>query len=151
MNAQCFTPESLVRFFLARGSLSPDCLWVLLLTPRVQPTAPGRYLLIFLMVCLLEFPFYYAVLRENQKRLLTMVFSVIIFNLSTHPFIYFAVPRLVNHFGGQAYQSLFISELFAVAVESELLLLIQKKSRALCFGCAALANLTSWWVGVYFV
>jgi hypothetical protein len=146
----CQTPATLVQFFFAKASLSPECLWALLVGPRPRSTTLGEYALVYFFTCLIEFPFYWLGLR-NRCGLVKIAWVTLVLNLATHPLIYFLFPLLVFRLHGGSYQSLLASEVFAPVVEAMLLYGITRLNVITVVASSVVANLCSWWIGAYFV
>src|SRR5580704_15150772 len=104
MTAACYTPVALVKLYFASNLLQPDCFWILKTAPRPADVTLEYYLLIFLITCLLEAPFYFWCL--TGRSLGSKISATVLLNLATHPVVYFAFPRLVAMAGGKFHQSL---------------------------------------------
>ena len=144
----CQTPSALARFFLARSTLEPDCLWALLLKPRPAPVSFPEYLGIFALTCAIEAPVYAMALRSRGAR--TTALAIAALNLATHPLVFFAIPRAVSSLGGHNSTSLLVAEIFAPAVEALLLWRIRGGSAWSSLAYALAANLLSWSTAYFF-
>jgi hypothetical protein len=109
------------------------------------------YLLVFLLTCLLESPFYFFLLKSYKPFYRQPLLALFIANLSTHPMVCFGIPALVAHYGGSYGVSNSIGEVFAPTLEALLLWRVWKVPAAQAIAGAIVANVFSWWVGVYLV
>ncbi len=108
--------------------------------------APLRqYVGLFLVTCLLEFPFYRTVLRH--RKLVSQVFIVIVINLATHPLVVLGFPQFFALQGLSKVYSVLAGELFAPLLEFGFLAVVLQIPWKRSLAVAGAANLFSWWFG----
>jgi hypothetical protein len=144
MNPVCYTPWTLGKFFLFAQGLPVDCVGALQSPAYFPATSVQHYLLLLGWTCFLELPFYLLALRSKK-----FVWPLLACNVLTHPCVYFLFPALAGKVGANYGQTLFASELFAIVAEALLLAWVWKVSPSRALVCSVLANLFSWWVGVF--
>lgn len=140
MNPFCYTPGALVGFTLF-GQV--QCYDIFMTTVGVPQVSALLYLKVFILTCLLEFPFYFVCLGRRA------FIATLILNLATHPMVSFGIPYLMR--GEDYYLCLWVGEVFAPALEGFLLGYVWKVKWTRAVSIAILANLVSWWVGVYLI
>lgn len=145
----CFTPIAEVTYWLRPSTLSAACADVLGAPQAIGPCGALRYLGFFLLTCVLEFPIY--VWFSCPGNPWTSRFRRVgLVNLATHPVVFFVAPSFGAAAGYTVAFTLACSEFFAFAVEAMLLKFRYRESWKRSFFASALANLFSWWVGLYF-
>jgi hypothetical protein len=107
------------------------------------------YLIYFIKTCCFECPFYFFVFKKFSLGANLKI--LVLFNMVTHPAVFFLIPRFFNTY----FISAMASEVFAASVEIVLAYLLLKRSYYSngysAFGSFLIfvANLTSWEVGMF--
>ena len=147
----CQLPPAIVGFFLAPSLLSKEC--ALFLNDKSLNGIYGitikNYLILFLLTCLFEAPFYFWVLRHLHfaKRL----FALFLLNIATHPLVVLGFPQFFALSGFSRSYSLTVSELFAPLFEFAILVFVFNISWKKGFLISSLANVFSWGFGGWLV
>lgn len=148
MNPTCLAPISVFSYVFGLN-MPFECAFGLSSLDLAPTIDPGFYVLVFLLTCLLEAPTYFALFVHSKKKLKSMLSAVFSLNLATHPIVVFVIPIWFEYLHKDYGTTLFFSEIFAIAVEAYLLIYIWKISKAKSFFASIIANLFSWWLGVY--
>ncbi len=146
MNIFCYTPPGLAIDLISQSLSSAECREVLGQLSEVPEVSLLIYLKYFFLTCLLESPFYWMAVRSGTRRFLS---AVVLCNLATHPIVCFGIPFLMSLVHGNYGQGLAVGEVFAPVVEALLLIGVWKVPQARAWTLSILANLFSWWVGIY--
>jgi hypothetical protein len=148
MNTQthCVSPPEIIAYFA--GSM--DCIRTLSQIPADDYPRLSEYLPAYGFTVLLEFPFYFWVLRK-KGRFLSAAIATFGVNLATHPAVWYFWPQLFSKHGLNYGILVSFVELLVPIIEAGLLTLYFKTSFIRTYAIAVLANLFSWWVGVYLI
>ncbi len=141
----CLTPFGLALFLAGRAS--EGCSGVLSVLVTSTEATPVMYLQYFLSTFALELPVYSLFLQSKGiKKVLAYTF---VLNLLTHPIIFFAFPFLLEKMSATYGIYLLCAEVFAPLVEGIVLSRLAQISLRKSLAIAVVANLFSWWAGVY--
>ena len=144
MNVFCYTPPGLILdLFSAANS---ECRAVLGQASDLPDVNLLVYLKYFFLTCLLESPFYFVAVKYQFRQFLS---AVILCNLATHPMVCFGIPWIISLVHGTYENGLFVGEIFAPVVEALLLIWVWKVPKTRAWVLSVLANLFSWWAGIY--
>jgi hypothetical protein len=106
------------------------------------------YLALFLITCLLEAPVYWVGLHR-QLSVAKTFWVIVLVNLATHPAVTWLFPRFFLQINSTNRDYLMVSEVSAILVEAFLLMIIFNVSKRRAMVVSFLANLFSWWSGLY--
>ncbi len=155
MSIFCFSPPGLIIDLLMPLNSSIECQEILNLVSEIPEFSFRVYFKYFFYTCLLESSFYFAAVTSSSKSNRPLwqryLSTVILCNLATHPIVCFGIPWLVSLFQGTYRESLSIGESFAPLIEGLLLVYVWRVPRTPAWILSILANLFSWWVGIYLV
>jgi hypothetical protein len=143
----CESPLQIVQYFSGAESLDPLCRLTLMQTTELYDLSFKAYLPLFLLTCLFEAPFYFIFLRGRSFT--SRLSALLLCNLATHPIVCFVIPKLAERFQLTLASELAIAEIFAPAIEALLLWKVWRMRLTTALIAAVLANLFSWWVGIY--
>jgi hypothetical protein len=151
MDPSCYTPPGLIAYLMNLGFMSRDCAQTMASPASFEAVAVGAYLTLFALTCTLETPFYLVALHGSKNSKFKKFLAIVLCNLATHPAVCFLIPYLVSLFHGSYASSLVVGEVFAPLLEGYLLYQIWRVRFARAMTWSIVANLFSWWVGVYFL
>ena len=151
---ECYSPLGIFRELLLTPSLESPCS-IALSTPltELSDVSLGQYLSILMLTIALESCFFFLAFYLNKtpfkKLLLQGTSSTLLCNGISHPFVYFVFPAM-----GVAYQLSYLhvlmgAEIFAPLIEALVLIKIWNLPGRIAWPCLIVANLTSWWIGIY--
>ncbi len=144
----CHTPLGVWNYLFKTQELSLFCLQALSVQlPRPNEIGGVEYLKIFFATIVLEAPFYFFLSKDAS--LLKKTQNLVLFNLITHPLVYFVFPYVGFRFATSYVSMLIAAEIFAPLVEGALYLCFQKKNRATALALILGANIFSWWAGAW--
>ena len=149
----CYSPLGVFQYYFNQEQMSYSCS-VLLQTVAIQaqPVVFSHYFFVFMMTCLLEFPFYFLTIGPSYgTNIRTSVVADLLSNLVTHPIVYWVIPGVGILLHAKYIHVLSVAEVFAPFTEFALLVKIWKIPAARVLPLMIGANLFSWWVGIYLV
>ena len=146
----CTDPATLAQYFIAPEHLSFTYRFVLSqpITTNVIPDALS-YLPVLIKTLAFEAPIYLILLRWKKFTWSASLLHILLLNLLTHPVVVFALPTYFSQNGYSYAAYLGSAELFALYVEAFYLWSLCKVSPKMAFNFSLLANITSWWLGLY--
>ena len=149
MREVCNDPVSLALFWGSPSNLSAHCDWAL--SSIITPTSHVSffaYVRVFLLTNILEAPFYAVVLRKQGlgKKFLGLFAA----NALTHPIVYFGFPIVFSRLAWTYGSYLTFSEAFAIFAEIAFIRVCFKTNSGETSVLLTLANVFSWWMGIYF-
>jgi hypothetical protein len=144
----CFSPLSLLTSYTNAESMDAVCRVVL--EDQVYPSSMKVwvYCTLFVLTCFLEAPIYWLGLHRELGRSKTL-WAIFIVNLATHPVVTWGFSWGFSHSNFLVRDYLLVSELFAIAVEGFILMKFFRVGSLKAFSVSFVANLFSWWVGLY--
>ncbi len=150
LSVGCYTPAGVFKYFFAHDLVEAGCR-ISLESVAVQIDYPAfsHYLWVFFLTCLLESPFYYLALKKQHPKILKVILILLTCNLATHPIVYFLLPYLGLKENLQYIYVLIGAEIFAPLVEIFLIVLFFRANKIGASGLIFIANIFSWWIGVY--
>ncbi|MBY0470837.1 hypothetical protein K2X30_06665 [bacterium] len=114
-------------------------------SPVEAPTLSiSRYFLLLVLTCFLEAPVYWFFAKGLSAR--ARVVQNLLLNLATHPAVTWGLPYLFLKARFSTY--VWGAEAFAWFVEALILFRLYRYPKGKALAVSALANLTSWWVGL---
>lgn len=145
----CYTPFTILLAWVHSDSVRTQCLAALENESVRYDGTFSKYLSIFALTCLIEFPFYWMAGKRAGRKIKDILAQTIILNLATHPLVLWVFPLWGEIYGLNMLQTTTFSELFALIVEALLMFYLFRFSWRIAFTTSLLANLASWWLGAY--
>ncbi len=141
----CIGPIDLLLYLINRG----ECRDFLSQTFMADGIPPWKdYLIALGLTLLIEAPIYaFFLCPEFKRRKLLLV--VLFINLLTHPAVWYLWPSFLSSMGVTIGGYLAVSEIFAPVAEMLALKFVFRVNTKKAILGATLANLVSWWVGIY--
>jgi hypothetical protein len=146
---ECYTPLVVIKAAFASNQLDALCLASLKNIVTRNQISLGSYLLIFAATILLESPIYFLAGKYCGQTIRRICGQILLLNLATHPIVTWIIPPLAEGWRLDGLTTVLISEIFAPIVEAILLRKVYKYTRPIAILAAILANLCSWWLGLY--
>jgi hypothetical protein len=149
ISAECLSPYWIFKSYLSHRSIPLMC-QIILESPTSEYTiSMQKYSILFLTTCLIEAPIYWINLKKILKSHIKGIQLILVLNLSTHPIVIWLIPILAINLNWTTLSTIIISEFFAPLIEMLILILWYKINWKKAFITAFLANLISWWLGLF--
>lgn len=159
LDPSCYSPLGVARYWVWPSSLPSMCQESLNTVSSFVAPKVGHYVFVLLLTSLLEVPFYYATFTWGGRRKLTeakqtrsstaWLSSALLCNLSSHPVVYFVFPIFAAYLRIKYIHMLVAAEISAPLLEALLLIAVWKVPVRRAVLGMWVANLSSWWIGVY--
>lgn len=146
----CYSPFILLQSFIYPLKTEASCVILLSEPGKIPNLGLWDYLPYLGLTCLMEAPTYWL----GKKKSLSypkVAFQILFLNAFSHPWVTWFFPWLGLVLGWPLQKILAVSEIFAFSSEALLLLLVYKYTPERAFLVAFVANLSSWWFGLYLI
>lgn len=149
MNAHCFYIWNIIREFYFSETSSLYCSAELQSFVQETDVTIPVYLKYFLITCCVEAMIYLPVGRSRDKGTQFLIQQILILNLVTHPFIFFALPKVFHSQGSSILVYVACAETFAFVIEALILRIKYNYPWLLATSTALIANVLSWTFGLW--